>query len=206
MTKSSSKSTASERNRVKTMNRADLTRRLARKLLKDEAVIGGIGNANFDLWASGQRPQNFYMLASMGLAVPIALGVAVAQPKRRTIVLEGDGSILMQLSSLGTVAALRQKNLVVIIFDNGVFQLTGSQRTLTSFETDVVAIAKGTGIAQSYWATDEAHFETLMDRALNEDGPWFVAACIDGKPAEGVTERDAIKIRAKFMQGMGVAE
>jgi thiamine pyrophosphate-dependent acetolactate synthase large subunit-like protein len=117
--------------------------------------------------------------------------------------LEGDGSILMQLSSLGTIAALHQKNLVIVIFDNGVFQLTGSQRTLTSYETDVAAIAKGAGIAQSYWASDEDNFEALMDRALKEDGPWFVAACIDGKPAEGTTERDATKIRARFMQGLG---
>src|SRR5438105_4312235 len=70
------------------MNRFDLTCRLVKKL-KDEAVIGGIGNTNFDLWAAGQRPQNFYMLGSMGLAVPIGLGVALAQPERRTFVLEG---------------------------------------------------------------------------------------------------------------------
>jgi thiamine pyrophosphate-dependent acetolactate synthase large subunit-like protein len=197
--------TTYSRPEIKTMNRADLTRRLVHKLKKDEAVIGGIGNANFDLWTSGQRPQNFYMLASMGLAVPISLGVAIAQPDRRVIALEGDGSILMQVGALGTVAAMRQKNLAIVIFDNGVFQLTGSQRTLTSYGSDVVAMAKGAGIRQSFWAIDETHFETLMDRALNEDGPWLIGACIDGKPAEGQTERDAIKIRMGFMQGMGAA-
>ena len=77
---------------AKVMNRADLTRRLVTKLKSGEAVVGGIGNTNFDLWAAGQRPQNFYMLGSMGLAFPIALGVALAQPKRRVIALEGDGS------------------------------------------------------------------------------------------------------------------
>ncbi len=82
---------------AKVMNRFDLTKRLVAKLTHDEAVIGGIGNTNFDLWAAGQRPQNFYMLGSMGLACPIALGVALAQPKRRVIALEGDGSLLMQL-------------------------------------------------------------------------------------------------------------
>src|SRR5581483_4982467 len=65
------------------MNRSDLTRRLVAKLEQGEAVIGGIGNTNFDLWAAGPRPQNFYMLASMGLAVPIGLGVALAQPERK---------------------------------------------------------------------------------------------------------------------------
>ena len=61
--------------KTKTMNRYALTQRLVAQLKNEEAVIGGIGNANFDLWSSGQRPQNFYMLGSMGLAVPIALGV-----------------------------------------------------------------------------------------------------------------------------------
>src|SRR6185437_13045113 len=74
------------------MNRFDLTKRLVAKLQHREAVIGGIGNTNFDLWAAGQRPENFYMLGSMGLAVPIALGVALAQPARRIFALEGDGS------------------------------------------------------------------------------------------------------------------
>ena len=89
---------------AKVMNRFDLTKRLVGQLKREEAVIGGIGNANFDLWASGQRPQNFYMLGSMGLAIPIALGVAIAQPQRHVIALEGDGSLLMQLGCLATVA------------------------------------------------------------------------------------------------------
>ena len=71
------------RSTLRIMNRSDLTRRLVGKLTANEAVIGGIGNNNFDLWASGQRPENFYMLGSMGLTAPIALGVALAQPKRR---------------------------------------------------------------------------------------------------------------------------
>jgi thiamine pyrophosphate-dependent acetolactate synthase large subunit-like protein len=95
------------------MNRFDLTKRLVAQLKRDEAVIGGIGNANFDLWASGQRPQNFYMLGSMGLAIPIALGVAIAQPRRHVIALEGDGSLLMQLGCLATVAERAPKNLTI---------------------------------------------------------------------------------------------
>ena len=74
-------------NTVEAMNRFDLTKRLVSKLT-DEAVIGGIGNTNFDLWAAGRRPQNFYMLGSMGLACPIALGVAIAQPQRRVVAIE----------------------------------------------------------------------------------------------------------------------
>jgi thiamine pyrophosphate-dependent acetolactate synthase large subunit-like protein len=186
------------------MNRSALTRLLAGKLKSEEAVIGGIGNSNFDLWASGQRPQNFYMLGSMGLATPIALGVAIAQPQRKVFALEGDGSILMQLGALGTVAAEARKNLAIIIWDNGLYQITGSQKTLTSSGTDLVAIAKGAGIAQSYWAFDEAHFESLVERTLTEDGPWLIAARIDGEKPAGTTERDPVKIRLNFMQGLGV--
>jgi thiamine pyrophosphate-dependent acetolactate synthase large subunit-like protein len=192
------------RDAAKVMNRFDLTCRLVARLQREEAVVGGIGNTHFDLWASGQRPQNFYMLGSMGLAAPIAFGVALAQPGRRVFALEGDGSLLMQLGALGTIAAAKQKNLAIIVFDNGVYQITGSQPTLTSLGTDLVAVAKGTGLAQSAWAADEAHFEQLVARALTQDGPWFIAARTDDKPPAGVTERDAAKIRGRFMQGLGV--
>jgi thiamine pyrophosphate-dependent acetolactate synthase large subunit-like protein len=195
------------RESAKVMNRADLTRRLVARLKRDEAVIGGIGHTNFDLWAAGQRPQNFYMLGSMGLAVPIALGVALAQPKRRVIALEGDGSLLMQLGTLGTVASVRPKNLVIIIWDNGTYQITGAQPTLTASCVDLVAMAQGAGLAQSAWAADEAHFEALAGEALEGEGPRFIAARTDNQLPAGVTERDSARIRIRFMDAMaaGVA-
>ena len=193
------------RGEAKIMNRSDLIRRLVAKLEHEEAVIGGIGHTNFDLWASGQRPQNFYMLGSMGLAVPIALGVALGQPQRQVFALEGDGSLLMQLGALGTVAMCAPKNLAIIVFDNGVYQITGSQPTLTSSRTDLAAMAQGAGLAQSAWAADEAHFEQLVDLALKGDGPWFIAARTDNRPPAGVTERDAAKIRGRFMQGISLS-
>jgi thiamine pyrophosphate-dependent acetolactate synthase large subunit-like protein len=196
--------TPAGRNEANVMNRSALTRLLAGKLKSEEAVIGGIGNSNFDLWASGQRPQNFYMLGSMGLATPIALGVALAQPQRKVFALDGDGSILMQLSALGTVAAEACKNLAIVIWDNGIYQITGSQKTLTSSGMDLVGIAKAAGIAQSHWARDETQFASLIDRTLSEDGPWFIAARIDGEKPAGTTERDPVRIRLNFMQGLGV--
>jgi thiamine pyrophosphate-dependent acetolactate synthase large subunit-like protein len=190
------------RSDAKVMNRSDLTRRLVAKLKRDEAVVGGIGHTHFDLWAAGQRPQNFYMLGSMGLAAPIALGVAMAQPQRQVIALEGDGSLLMQLGALGTIAAVKPKNLAVIVWDNGAYQITGSQPTLTATTVDLVAIAKGSGLERSTWATDEAHFEALVDLALQGEGPVFIGARTDNQPPAGVTERDANKIRTRFMEAM----
>ena len=196
------------RDQAKVMNRYDITRRLISLLHQDEAVIGGIGYTNFDLWAasegaSGRRPQNFYMLGSMGLAVPLAVGVAIAQPTRKVFALEGDGSILMQLGSLATVAARGQKNLCVIIMDNGAYQITGGQKTMTEQGADIVGIAKASGLAQSVWAADEDAFVELVGRSLNEDGPWLIGCRIDTQKPVDTTERDPSRIRDNFMRGLG---
>jgi thiamine pyrophosphate-dependent acetolactate synthase large subunit-like protein len=144
------------------------------------------------------------MLGSMGLAVPIAHGVALAQPQRRVFALEGDGSILMQLGSLATVASRGQKNLAIVIMDNGAYQITGGQETLTARGADVVAIARGAGLLQSAWAADEGAFEELVDLAMREDGPWLIGCRIDASKPGQTTERDPARIRDQFMRGLGV--
>lgn len=189
---------------AKVMNRFDLTKRLVGQLKRDEAVIGGIGNTNFDLWEAGQRPQNFYMLGSMGLAIPIAFGVAIAQPQRHVIALEGDGSLLMQLGCLATVAMQAPKNLTMVVWDNGVYQITGSQPTASAATTDLVAVARGCGLANSSWAADEDDFDRLVAAALKGGGPTLIAVRIDAKPAVGTTDRDPVQIRERFMRGLGV--
>lgn len=187
---------------AKVMNRFDLTTRLVGKLKREEAVIGGIGNTNFDLWATGPRAQNFYMLGSMGLAIPIALGLAIAQPQRHVIALEGDGSLLMQLGCLATVAMLKPKNLTIVIMDNGIYQITGGQPTPAARVADYVALARASGLDKAAWAADETDFERLIDSAL-QGGPSFIAARIDDKSGVATTDRDPVQIRERFMRGLG---
>jgi len=191
---------------TKVMNRFDATTRLVRKLTNEEAVIGGIGNTNFDLWAAGHRPQNFYMLGSMGLAFPIALGVALAQPKRRVFALEGDGSLLMQLGCLTTIAALAPGNLTMILMDNGSYQITGGQPTPAAAVADLIAVAVGCGISNSAWAADEEDFERLIDQSLAASAPTLIGVRIDDKPGVGATRRDPVQIRERFMMGLGVRQ
>ena len=191
---------------TKIMNRFDLTSRLVAKLKNQEAVIGGIGNTNFDLWAAGHRPQNFYMLGSMGLALPIALGVALAQPKRRIFALEGDGSLLMQLGCLSTIATLKPLNLTIVVMDNGIYQITGAQPTPASGVADIVAIAIGSGLANSAWAADEEDFERLIEQSMTTPGPTLIGVRIDDKPGTGTTRRDPVQIRERFMLGLGVRQ
>ena len=152
---------------TKVMNRFDLTAKLVARLKHDEAVIGGIGNTNFDLWAAGHRPQNFYMLGSMGLAFPIALGVALAQPKRRVFALEGDGSLLMQLGCLATIATQAPKNLTLVVMDNGIYQITGANRRRrrqhpTSLQSRTAAASptahgRQTKTISSGWSSNPCH-------------------------------------------------
>jgi thiamine pyrophosphate-dependent acetolactate synthase large subunit-like protein len=145
------------------------------------------------------------MLGSMGLAAPIALGVALAQPQRRVFALEGDGSILMQLGALATIANVGPENLTIVVWDNGMYQITGSQAAATAGRADVVEIARGAGLEQSAWANDEEDFERLIDSALNGKGPWFIAARIDNKPPAEQTPREPVLIKDAFMRALGVA-
>ena len=191
---------------TKIMNRFDLTSRLVAKLKHEEAVVGGIGNTNFDLWATGHRPQNFYMLGSMGLAFPIALGVALAQPTRRVFALEGDGSLLMQLGCLSTIATLAPKNLCMVVMDNGVYQITGAQPIPGSTTADIVALAVGSGLTNSSWAADEEDFERLIEHSLSASGPTLIGVRIDDKPGTGQTRRDPVQLRECFMRGMGIRQ
>ncbi|MGN6697534.1 MAG: thiamine pyrophosphate-dependent enzyme [Thermomicrobiales bacterium] len=185
------------------LSRLALTRRLVALLAHGEAVVAGIGNTNFDLAAAGNRPENFAMLGSMGLAVPIALGVALAQPARRVIALEGDGSLLMNLGCLATVASAAPPNLIIVIWDNAAYQITGGQPSATAGATDLAAVARGAGLAQAAWVTGEDEFAAAIARALHADGPHFFAARVDDAPGAARPERDPVLLKDRFMRGIG---
>jgi len=109
-------------------------------------VVGNIGFPSRELHAVDDRPDNFYMLGSMGLASSIGLGIALAQPERRVIALDGDGSVLMNMGSLATIASQQPENYLLVIIDNGSYGSTGDQPTATSQKTDLARVAKGAGI------------------------------------------------------------
>ena len=114
----------------------------------------------------------------------------------------------MVISERGTMGEfnvgqhLVPRNLTVVIWDNGIYQITGKQPTATAGSTDIVAVAKGAGIPNSYWVHDEQHFEELTVRRFSEDGPLLLAAKIDDKPGPIQTPRDPVLIRNRFMKGL----
>ena len=111
-------------------------------------LVGNIGYPSRELYAVGDRPSNFYMLGSMGLASSIGLGLALARPDRRVITIDGDGSVLMNLGSLATIADQEPENYLLVILDNGCYGSTGSQPTCTARKADLARIAEGAGVTE----------------------------------------------------------
>lgn len=128
--------------------RADYYRVLADKLPKSALVVTSLGNASY-LWAAMHHaPENFYFEDAMGLALPLAHGLAVAQASRPVFVVEGDGALLMHLGALVTIGATAPDNLTVLLIQNGVHAASGGQ-ALTNAELDLAQLARASGIARA---------------------------------------------------------
>ncbi len=183
------------------MDRLDLTRRVLAHLT-DEVAFAGIGNAGFDLFAAGDRPQNFYMFGSMGLASSLGLGYALARPDERVVVLEGEGSVLMNLGSLATIARMRPRRYLLVIMDNGSYALTGSQRNATADVTDIASIARGAGIAHVATPRTAEAFEQAVVDALGGDGPAVIVVKIADGNSTARHAWDPVHLKHRFMAGI----
>src|SRR5216110_3039111 len=114
--------------------------------LEDRIVVTNMGAVAAELQSIGHRPNFFYLQHAMGLASSMGLGIALTRPEKQVIVLDGDGSVLMNLGGLTTLARYRPRNLVHIVFDNESLLSVGGFPTATSTGSDLAAIARGAGI------------------------------------------------------------
>jgi len=172
--------------------------------LQDEVVLGGIGGPTYDLYGAGDRNRNLYTWGSMGMISSMGLGLALARPDLRVIVLDGDGALLMNLGSLATIARKAPPNLVHIVWDDEAYETTGRQPTHTASGTDLAAIAAGAGIRQALTVTDTAGFSAALDRALQARGPWFIAAKVIQEKGTARPPRDPLFFKYRFIQAIGV--
>ncbi len=113
---------------------------------QDALLVCNIGFPSRELFSVRDRPENFYMLGSMGLASSIGLGLAQARLERKVMVLDGDGSVLMNLGTLASIAHYAPQNYQLVILDNCCYGSTGSQPTCTYLGTDLFALAKAAGV------------------------------------------------------------
>ena len=137
--------------------------------IEEELVICNIGFPSRELYEIDDRPKNFYMIGSMGLASSIGFGLAMAKPHKDVVVIDGDGSLLMNMGSLVTIFANNPSNLTWIVIDNGAYGSTGNQDTYAQ-KTDLVDIAKAVGFKNSFDFTDI----NLKDVIRSDDASFIV--------------------------------
>jgi thiamine pyrophosphate-dependent acetolactate synthase large subunit-like protein len=173
-------------------------------------VLANLGSATYDLFAAGDRALNLYTWGAMGQISSVALGLAVARPDRRVIVLDGDGSLLMNLGVLATIAARAPKNLLHLVWDDGSYVTTGGQPTHTAGggggegRTDLDALARAAGYPRVERPATEAALDAVLARALSGegDGPWFIHVRVAPTRSSSRPPRDPIYFKYRFMAAL----
>lgn len=148
--------------------------------LGDAIVVSSLGYSSWCLYGAAHRAENLYLRGSMGCAVPLGLGIALAASDRQVLVFEGDGSVLMNLGALATVGAYGPTNLTVVIFDDGKYLTTGGQSTHTRRGTDLRAVALACGIRDVELVTEVARLSALVTGPRPAEGSRILVVRIDG--------------------------
>lgn len=172
------------------MNRIQVLEVLA-KYRGDSPAVTGPSFGGRVLYAVDHRPATLYNM-ELGYPTAVCLGLALSLPGERVYAVEGDGSMLAGLATLTTVGRYQPENLVIVVIDNRAYVTTGSIASATSAAADLVAIAKGAGIAETHRASDVAEFDRVMARAATEKGPFFVVASIEQEDMRAVGKAGAM--------------
>lgn len=169
----------------------------------DALVVTGLGSSTWDVAAAGDHPLNFYLWGAMGGAAMIGLGLALAQPSRRVIVITGDGEMLMGTGSLATIGVQRPANLGIVMLDNEHYGETGMQPTHTGAGVDLAAIAKAALFTDTATIRTEAELQAFLPRLYGASGPAFAAIKVttDAVPLT-LPLRDGTQIKSRFRKAL----
>jgi sulfopyruvate decarboxylase subunit beta len=162
-------------------------------------VVTIMGAVAAELQSLGHRPNFFYLQHAMGLASSTGLGLALCLPKQQVIVFDGDGSLLMNLGSLSTMARYRPKNLIHVVFDNESLLSVGGFPTATSTGTDLEGIARAAGIPRTLTVRNVDDFKTAMSDAARSGVLTTIIAKVEAKGPSGyVTDLTLLENRFQF--------
>jgi len=165
------------------------------------AIIASLGHPAYDLFAAGDRPRNFYTWGSMGLASSVGLGLALARPDVLVFVLDGDGSLLMNLGSLATIGLLQPDNYVLIVMDNEQFATTGGQATPTAAGADLEAAARAMRVAVTVTVRTANELARALDR--RDQGATVIVAKVTESPPTAKPPNDCAAMTQRFMAAIG---
>jgi thiamine pyrophosphate-dependent acetolactate synthase large subunit-like protein len=181
-------------------------REVARALLADRGdllVIAGLGSTAWDVTAAGDHPLNFPLWGAMGGAALIGLGLALARPERRVLVITGDGELLMGLGGLATIGVQRPANLALVVFDNERYGETGMQATHTAHGVDLAGIAAAAGFAVAGTIRAPEELDAARQVVRTAPGPVFYAIKVRAEPLPFVLPpRDGACLKDRFRQAL----
>lgn len=167
-------------------------------VLGDTLVVCNIGAPSQELFALNDKPSNFYMLGTMGLASSIGLGLALSQDKM-VVSIDGDGSILTNMATLATMANTAPDNFVLLIIDNGSYGSTGDQPTYAGAKTSLTAVAKACGCETVIECTGAETAEVLKTALSAGKMTVIVSKCSSGNAKVPVIAMNPVTIRERFM-------
>ena len=172
----------------------------------DMLLVTGLGSTTWDAAAAGDDDRNFYLWGAMGAAAMVGLGLAIAQPTRRVLVVTGDGEILMGLGALATIGVQRPPNLAIAAFDNGHYAETGMQRSHTDQGVSLCGVARSCGIESTHDITGRAALEEFA-RLLRTPGErtLFARVAIEAEePPRVLPSRDGVFLKNRFRRALGL--
>jgi len=166
-------------------------------------VVAGLGAPAWDCAAVGDNALNFYMWGGMGSAALVGLGLALAQPSRKVVVVTGDGELLMGLGSLATIAVTGPRNYSIVVLDNERYGETGMQPTHTAFGVDLAGIAKQAGLAWAQTISGEQELGALATKLKSGDGPGLAVIKVGAEDHPLVLPpRDGAFLKDRFRQAL----
>jgi len=171
----------------------------------DSLIVSGLGSATWDCAAAGDSAAFLYSWGGMGLAAPTALGLALAQPRRRVVCVTGDGEILMGIGALAVIADQAPDNLSILVLDNEMFGETGRQRGLTANRTDLAAVATAFGFARTLIVREPGRVGELARFLFETPGPGLavVKVAVTDDPWS-LPEKDGVVIAHRFRSALGL--
>ncbi|MBS0548776.1 MAG: aldehyde dehydrogenase [Proteobacteria bacterium] len=196
-----------------TLQRRPLVKKILEGADDNLLVIAGLGSSNWDITAAGDRPLNMPLWGSMGATVSMGLGLALAQPSKRVLVITGDADLMMTLGALATVAAQSPDNLAICVLDNEKYGETGNQASHTSPRNngptdsgsgaDLAMVAKGCGFADTGTVRDQADVAQLVKDLRTRKGPVFRLVKVMVEKLEFVMPpQDGAHLKDRFRQAL----
>jgi len=185
-----------------------LDRRDAMRALLDNRgdllLVTGLGSTTWDAAAVGDDDRNFYLWGAMGAAAMIGLGLAIARPERRVLVVTGDGEMLMGLGALATIGVQRPPNLSIAVFDNGRYGETGMQPSHTDAGVELAGVARACGITETFDISDEPSLREFAGRLHKAPTTLFARIAIRAdEPPRVLPPRDGVFLKTRFRRATG---